>query len=287
MIETRLLYYFLAIAREQNITKAAESLHIAQPSLSTQMHALESQLGKKLFVRGNKQTTLTEDGALFRSQAEEIIELLEKCESSFTQNGIVGGDISIGCAETVNMNHITVVLKEIQDLYPHVKFRYISGMADDIFEKLDSGIVDVAIMIEPVHHEKFSYSKLPYEEKYGLLMRADDPLADKEYITIDDLDGIPLITSDQNVGSNEMLAWYKGKELNIVARYNLIYNATFMVEQGIGCAYCLGDLVNTEGRNLTFRPFYPEMKGGLYVVTKKYRNLSSSVNLFLKMIETK
>ena len=287
MIETRLLYYFLAIAREQNITKAAESLHIAQPSLSTQMHALENQLGKKLFVRGSKSTTLTEDGALFRSQAEEIIELLERCESSFTQNGIVSGDISIGCAETVNMRHITAVLKEIQDLYPHIKFRYISGMADDIFEKLDSGIVDVAIMIEPVHHEKFSYSKLPYEEKYGLLMRADDPLAVKENIIVDDIDGIPLITSDQNVGSNEMLAWYKGKELNIVARYNLIYNATFMVEQGIGCSYCLGGLVNTEGRNLTFRPFYPEMKGGLYVVTKKYRNLSSSVNLFLKMIETK
>ena len=284
MLETRLLYYFLAVAREQNITKAAEVLHIAQPSLSTQIMDLEKYLGKKLLVRGKKKTVLTEDGALLRSKAEEIISLLEKCESSFLQDASISGDICVGCAETKNMDHIAGIFKQIQDEYPNVHFRYISGMADDIFEKLDSGVVDVAIMIEPMHYEKFSYRKLPYEENYGLLIRRDNPLAKKEHITIDDLDGIPLIMSDQNVGSNEMLSWYKGRELNVVAHYNLIYNATFLVEQGIGCSYCLGGLVNTEGRNLVFRPFFPEMKAGVYAVTKKYRNLSSSVNLFLKML---
>lgn len=287
MIETRLLTYFLAVAREQNITRAAETLHIAQPSLSTQMMQLEEEVGKKLFERGKKKTVLTQDGALFRSYAEEIIALLEKCQSAFRQGDIISGDISIGCAETKNMEKITKILKLIQDGNPQVHFRYISGMADDIFEKLDSGVVDVAIMIEPLQYDKFNYVKLPMEETFGLLMRADCPLAEKETITIDDLIGLPLIMSDQSVGSNEMLAWYGNRKnrLNIVAQYNLIYNAVFMVEQGIGCAYCLGGLINTEGRNLTFRPFFPAMKAGVYLVTKKYRNLSSSVSLFLKMTE--
>ena len=284
MLETRLLYYFLAVAREQNITKAAEALHIAQPSLSTQMMELEKYLGKKLLIRGKKKTVLTEDGALLRSKAEEIVSLLEKCESSFLQETSVSGDISIGCAESKHMDTVTAILRRIQKDYPHVRCRYISGMADDIFEKLDSGVVDAAIMIEPVHYEKFSYRRLPYEETYGLLLRRDHPLADKEYITIDDLEGVPLIMSDQSVGSNEILSWYEGRALNVVARYNLIYNAIFMVERGMGCSYCLDGLVNTEGRDLVFRPFFPEMKAGLYVVTKKYRNLSSSVNLFLKLL---
>ena len=285
MLETRLLYYFLAVAREQNITKAAEVLHIAQPSLSNQMKELEAKLGKQLLVRGKKKTVLTEDGMLLRSKAEEIVSLLEKCESSFSEENSISGDICIGCAESRHMGAVTAILKRIQEEYPHVKCRYISGMADDIFEKLDSGVVEAAIMIDPLHYEKFSYRKLPFEETSGLLIRRDHPLAKKEAVTLDDLTGVSLIMSDQNIGSNELLSWYKGRELNIVARYNLIYNAAFMVEQGMGCAYCLKGLVNTEGRNFVFRPFFPEMKSGLYVVTKKYRNLSSSVELFLKLLE--
>ena len=286
MIETRLLYYFLAVAREQNITKAAEILHIAQPSLTVQMKNLERQLGKKLFFRGNKKTTLTEDGMLLRSQAEEIIAMVEKCESTFLQDSHISGDICIGCAETYNIRALTEVLKQIRQDYPHVHCRYISGMADDIFEKLDSGVVDVALMIEPIHHEKFNYIGLSLTETFGLLMRNDSLLAQKKVITIDDILDIPLIMSDQNIGSNEMLAWYQDKSdrLNIVARYNLIYNATHMVEQDLGYAMCIENLVNTAGRNLTFRPFYPPMKAKLYLVTKKFRNLSSSVNLFLDKI---
>lgn len=287
MLETRLLYYFLAVAREQNITKAAQVLHIAQPSLSTQMADLEKYLGKKLIIRGKKKTVLTEDGALLRTKAEEIVSLLEKCESSFKQDTFISGDICIGCAETKNIIYITEILNKIHQSYPNVRYRYISGMADDIIEKLDSGVADTALMIAPVQLERFNYMKLPLEERFGLLMRKDSALAKKDCITIDDLIGIPLIMSDQNVGSNEMVAWYKDKHdaLNIVAYYNLIYNAVSMVEQGMGYAYCLENLVNLEGMNLTFRPFYPEMKSSLFIVTKKYHNLSSSVKLFLQMCE--
>lgn len=291
MIETRLLYYFLAIAREQSITKAAESLHITQPTLSKQMMELESQLGKQLLVRGKKKITLTEEGAYLRTQAQEMINLMEKTESAFrVEEELVGGDIFIGCGETPAMEFITELFKEIQTDYPEIHFHIYSGDADAVLERLDKGLLDAGLLLGPMQQEKYEYINLAKSDIFGLLMTRDCSLAKKPSVSISDLYDIPLIFSAQTYTGHQRLEWFgvDYDSLNIVATYNLIYNATFMVEQGMGCAFCLGNLVNTDGsRNLTFRPFSPELKVNLFIVTKKYQTFSPAAKIFLNRLREK
>lgn len=287
MLETRVLYYFLAVAREQNITKAAEVLHISQPSLSTQMKQLEKELGKQLFVRSKKKTVLTDDGAVLRSRAEEIITLVEKCSADFGDGDAIAGTVTIGAAETKNMAHIADILSQIQNKHKNVRFHIISGMAEEIHEKLSSGAVDVGIMINPARREGFNYIKLNYEEVYGLIIKKDSPLAKGQYVTLKDISDLPIIMSDQNISANGVSDRFceDFEKLNIVSHYNLIYNAVYMAERDMGCLFAIDGLVDTQKRGLDFRPFFPPFKANLYAVTKKYKNLSAPVKLFLKLIE--
>lgn len=288
MIETRLLHYFLAIAREQNITKAAETLFVTQSTLSKQMMDLEKQLGRQLFIRGKRKITLTEEGVFLRNRAQEILALLDNTESAFRSDAeTLSGDITIGCGETVVMDRITGLLTDFHRQYPDVRFHTHSGDADTVLERLDKGLVDMGLLLGPLRQEKYDYLNLHQKDTFGLLIPKDCELANQESINIDQLKTLPMILAEQTFSGHQEIEWFGSdySVLNVVATYNLIYNATFMVEHGIGYALCLDRLVNTEGRNLAFRPIIPELSVDLYIVTKKYQAFSPAVKVFLDLIK--
>ena len=281
MIETRLLHYFLAVAREQNITKAAQELFISQSTLSRQMMDLEKQLGKQLFIRGKRKVTLTEDGIFLRNRAHEIMKLLENTETALhTDTENLSGDIFIGCGETVAMDTIAGMMAEFHEQYPEVKLHTYSGDADAIMDRIDKGLSDMGLLLGPMRQEKYDYLNLHQKDIYGLLMPGDCELAKQETINIDQLKTLPMILADQTFSGNQDLDWFGEDALNVVATYNLIYNATFLVEHGVGYALCFDRLVNTSGRNLAFRPITPELSVGLYIVTKKYQTFSPAAKAF-------
>lgn len=287
MIETRLLHYFLAIAREQNITRAAETLHLTQSTLSKQMMDLERQLGKQLFIRGKRRLTLTEEGNFLRNKAQEILELIGSTESAFhTEGEILSGDITIGCGETAAMDRIAAVYQTFHRQHPEVRLHTFSGDADSVLERLDKGLVDMGLLLGPIRQERFDYLNIHQKDTFGLLMPRDCPLAKQDAIGVEQLGSLPLILAEQTFSGRQDLDWFgvDSAALQVVATYNLIYNATFLVERGIGYALCLEGLVNTQGRDLTFRPIEPELSVGLYIATKKYQTFSPAVKAFLEQI---
>ena len=289
MIETRLLQYFLAVAEEQSITKAAEYLHITQPTLSKQMMELEDALGRQLLVRGKKKVTLTEEGAYLRSRAQEIISLMETTEASFRQKEeIITGDVFIGCGEHRSTFPIMQMIRQLQEEYPDIKFHFFSSNADAIIERLDKGLLDVGILLEPEISPRYDYQKLPFRESWGVLMRKDSPLAEKSALDFKELSGLPLLMPSQTSNSNRIVTFFSDvmAEPHVVAAYNLIYNAGLMVEAGMGYALCIDGLINTAGDHpLTFRPLTPKMESDVYLFSKKYQVFSKAVKLFMGRLE--
>mgnify|MGYP002507975483 CR=1 FL=1 len=288
-MEIRVLHYFLTIAREESISGAAKVLHITQPTLSRQMQELEDEFGKKLFVRGNRKITLTDDGLFLRKRAEEIIELVDKTESEMlADQQIPNGDIYIGAGETENMRLIIQIIERIQKDYPNIKFHFYSGNADDVTDKLDKGLLDFGVLIEPVNKTKYDFIKIPATETWGVLMKKDSPLAHLNHITPEDIKNKPLILSSQSMVKNEIASWF-GKSyenLNIIATYNLIYNASLMVEENMGYALTIDKLINTTGKSrLCFKPLYPKLEKGLVIVWKKYQFFSKTVDFFLQELQ--
>ena len=289
-MEIRVLKYFLAVAREQNISAAAESLFLSQPTLSRQLKELEEELGKQLFIRGSRKITLTEEGLLLRKRAEEIVELLDKTEKELLgSDEQVSGEIYIGAGETDGLRLIAKAAKELQEQYPQITYRIISGDAVDITERLDKGLIDFALLLEPVDISKYSYLKFPVKDVWGVLMRRDCPLAKKKSISPKDLRDKPLIVSRQAVDGSELTQWLKngGEQLNIVSTYNLVYNASLMVDEGLGVALCLDKIINVSGdSSLCFRPLKPRLEVGMSLVWKKYQVFSKAAEKFiLKMQE--
>ena len=284
-MEIRVLKYFLAVAREGSITKAANSLHLTQPTLTRQLQDLEKELGQKLLVRG----TLTPEGIIFKKRAEEIVEMVEKTENEFRSlSDTISGDIYIGGGETDSMKYIAKIMKEIQDEYPQVKFHIYSGNAEDVTEKLDKGLLDFGVLIQPIALSKYDYITLPEKDVWGVISRKDSPLAEKEVITLEDLIDIPLLASRQMSPKysrdSGFLDWFGEKfdNLNIVATYNLVYNAAIMVKAGVGAAVTLDKLVNTSADSeLCFRPLSPKLESGLDIVWKKNQVFSPAAKLFL------
>ena len=290
MIETRLLQYFLAVAEEQSITKAAEYLHISQPTLSKQMMDLEEALGRQLLVRGRKKITLTEEGTFLRGRAQEIISLMDKTESAFRENEqSISGDVYIGCGEHRSTFTIMQIIRSIQEEYPDIRFHFFSSNADAIIERLDKGLLDMGFLLEPEITPRYDYKKLPLREAWGILMRKDSPLADVETISFAMLADLPLIMPSQTSNRGRMKAYFTEANVNphVVSTYNLIYNAGLMVEAGIGYALCIDELINTAGSHpLTFRPLSPELYSDVYLFTKKYQVFSKAAKLFLSRLET-
>ena len=290
-MDIRILRYFLAVVREESISGAAESLHLTQPTLSRQLMDLEEELGVKLLNRGkkNRRVTLTEEGMLLRRRAEEIVALADKTMEEFnTSNEVVSGDIYIGGGETNAMRLIARIGKKLQTDYPLIRYHLYSGNADDVAERLDKGLLDFGLFIGATNMERYNYLRLPVTDTWGILMRRDSPLAVKESIRAEDLEGIPLIVSRQSMVHNELSGWsgHDFDQLNIVATYNLIYNASLMVDEGFGYALCLDRLVySADNNNFCFRPLEPKLEAHLNIAWKKYQVFSKAAEKFLEALQ--
>ncbi|MBS4203051.1 LysR family transcriptional regulator [Lederbergia citrea] len=294
-MEFRVLRYFLTVAREGSITRAADFLHVTQPTLSRQLKNLEEKLGKKLFIRSSHSIILTDEGMLLRKRAEEIVDMVDKLEAEFSSmEETISGDIYIGGGETDAMKQIARVVKDLQLSYPNILYHLYSGNEDDVTERLDKGLLDFGILIEPADLSKYNYIKIPAKDVWGVVMRKDSPLACKETIQAVDLLNIPLICSRQAIkqtfSKNEFADWF-GEDfakLNVVTTYNLAYNAAIMVEEGIGYAITLDKIVDTSSdSNLCFRPLKPRLESGLNIVWKKHQVFSAAAEMFLKEIQKK
>ena len=287
--------YFLAVAREGSITGAANSLHLTQPTLTRQLQDLEKELKQKLLIRGKYKVTLTPEGMMLRKRAEEIVDMVEKTEAEFQSiSDTVSGDIYIGGGESDCMKYIAEVIKDIQADYPEIKFHLHSGNAEDVTEKLDRGLLDFGVLIQPVDLAKYDNITLPGKDVWGVVMRKDSPLATKDFVELDDLYGLPLINSRQamrkTASKNEFIEWFQGEfeSLNTVATINLVYNAAIMVKAGIGYAITLDKLVDvSEKSELCFRPFKPKLESSLDIVWKKYQVFSPAAALFLNNLKEK
>lgn len=288
-MDIRVLEYFLAVAREESITKAAEVLHMTQPPLSRQLKDLEEELGKKLLIRGSKKITLTEDGILLRKRAEELVDLMEKTKSEITASSEnINGEVYIGSGETDAISVIAQTAKELQNEHHSIRYHIYSGDAEHVTERLDKGLIDFGLLVEPVNVTKYDYIRLPQKDTWGVLMRNDSLLAEKDMIFAEDLWDKPLIVSHQIATSSEMSAWMKQdiSKLNIVTTYDLIYNASHFVKKGFGYAIALDKLVNTTGESeLCFRPLSPTLEAGLCIVWKKHQVFSRASELFLKRLQ--
>ncbi len=294
-MEVRVLKYFLAVAHEGSITGAAASLHLTQPTLTRQLQGLERELGQKLLIRGKHRISLTPEGMMLKKRAEEIVELVEKTESEFNSiTDIVSGDIYIGCGETRSMKQIAGVMKELRDKCSGIKFHIYSGNAEDVTEKLDKGLLDFGVLIQPIDLSKYDNITLPDKDVWGVIMRKDSPLAKKDYVELNDLSELPLIASRQMSkkysAESGFLDWFgeKFEQLNITATYNLVYNAVMMVEAGLGYAITLDKLANTsEESEICFRPLLPKLESGLDIVWKKHEFFSPAAKLFLECLQNK
>ena len=287
-MELRVLRYFLAVAREENITAAADSLHITQPTLSKQLMDLESELGVRLFERGKRKITLTEEGVFLRQRAQEIIDLSDKTIEAFeVAQTTVAGDIYVGCGETQGMREVIHAVKNVNTQYPRIRFHFFSGNDEDVSEKLDKGLIDFGLFVGKTNLDRYDHLRLRKFDTWGLVMRSDDELASKHVITPEDLADVPLICTRQALAQNELSGWLgrNASELNIIATYNLIYNATLMVEDGLGCAIALDGLTDKTNDKLTFRPFEPQMRADLYFAWKKFAILSKPAELFLDQLK--
>lgn len=287
-MDIRVLQYFLVLAREQTISGAAEHLHMTQPPLSKQLKELEDELGKQLFIRGNRRITLTKEGMLLRKRAEEIVELMEKTKAEIlTSDENLSGDIYIGGGETEGMRLIAKVVKKTQEIYPKIHYHLFSGDAYDVTERLDKGLIDFGTLIEPIDVTKYDYLRLPSADVWGLLMRKDNPLADLDCIHSSDLKDVPIICSRQMMNENGLSGWlgYDAEQLNIVTTCNLINTPVLMVEEGVACAFTFDGLVNISGGSpLCFRPLEPRLESGMYIVWKKYQVFSNAADKFMEFL---
>ena len=293
-MELRVLEYFLAVAREQTITAAAESLHLTQPTLSVQIRELEAELGKQLLVRGTKgsrKVTLTEDGKLLRTRAEEILSLVEKTENEISQSGdVVAGDVRIGTGETDTIRVFARAAKKLQKSCPDIHYHFMSGNASYVMEQLEKGLIDFGLLFSKADSKKYDIMHIPIKERWGVLMRRDDSLARKKNITPEDLKGLPLITSSQENARKQLADWMHKpvSRLNIVATYNLILNAAILTDEGFG--YTIGfdrllDTVLDQGNSsLCFRPLSPVMEDEAFIIWKKYQIFSKAADRFLQQI---
>lgn len=294
-MEIRVLRYFLAVAREGSITGAANFLHLTQPTLSRQIRELEEELGQQLLIRKSRRVTLTPEGMLLRKRAEEIVAMVDKAEAEFaSMEDTVSGDVYIGSGETEAIRRLAEIAKVLQDDYPGIRYHIYSGNAQDVTERLDKGLLDFGLLIQPADLSKYNSFNLPDRDTWGVIMRKDSPLAQKALIKRADLLDVPLLCSRQTIypqqEKNEFADWFGTdfERLNIVTTFNLVYNAAVMVDAGIGYAITIDKLANTsESSNLCFRPLWPKLESGLNIIWKKHQVFSPAAELFLERLKAR
>ncbi len=284
-MDLKSLRYFLAIADEGSISAAAESLNLSQPNISRQMTLLEKELGAKLFERGSRRIVLTEEGMLLRRRAVEILQL---ADTAVTEIGSAGkdviGTVKIGCGETDAMRVVARAIRRFSETHPMVRFELHSGNAEDVSDLLERGLVDFGVLIEPTDKTRYDYLSFPTDIRWGALVRRDDPLARMYGVSPSDISGRRVIVSRQNMTANGISGWMGPDfpEPDVVATYNLLFNASLLVSEGVGIALCLEGIVNTSGdSDLVFVPFEPELRVGMSLVWKKNSVQGRAQRLFL------
>ena len=285
-MELRVLKYFLAVAREENITKAAALLHLTQPTLSRQLMQLEEELGVQLFRRSRYHIELTEDGMLLRRRAQELVDLVEKTTREFTMRETeLMGEIAIGAGETRSMSFLSRAMVSFRERYPKVTFRIFSATADDVKERLDTGLLDMGLLTEPVDVGRYAFCRMKERDRWGVLVRLDSPLAGLDSVTPDDLEQVPLIISGRERVQRELANWFgdRWERLQIAASFNLILNAANMVRYGVGTALSFD--LNFSFDDLRFIPLSPTMDTGTVLVWKKDLVLTPVVEAFHQHIK--
>ena len=284
-MELRVLRYFLAVAREENITKAAALLHVTQPTLSRQLMQLEDELGVQLFRRSQYRVILTEDGMLLRRRAQEILELADKAERELQYHETeLTGEVAIGCGESVAMTFLSEHIRAFRALHPQVQFRIYSAIADDVKERIEKGLLDMGLLTEPVDIGRYAFLRTPQKDRWGVLLPKDHPLAQQPAVTPDDLLGIPLLLSGRETIRSELASWFGDayEKIEIAATFNLVLNAANMVKNGIGAALCL-DLGNLSDE-VSFVPLSPTLETGTVLAWKKDQTDSPAAEQFLRFI---
>ena len=286
-MEIRTLRYFLAVAREENMTRAAEQLHVTQPTLSKQLKGLEDELGKKLFIRHSFSIALTEEGILLRNRAEDLISMADKIEKEFLSlDDITGGDIYFGLAESYQIRYLAREIREFKKLYPDLHYHITSGDTEQVTEKLDKGLLDFAVICETPDERKYNYILFPEADYFGVVIPEDSPLAGKERIMAADLTGQPLFCSEQS-WENDIRPWAKemfGK-LHLEGSFRLSYNGSMFAREGLGILLTLNNLIDTSpDSGMVFRPLSPHLEMKMYLIWNKYQAFTPIAERFLKQI---
>lgn len=273
-MELRTMRYFLAVAREENMTRAAELLHVTQPTLSKQLKALEAELGKKLFVRHSSSIQLTEEGILLRRRAEDLVQMADKITSEFlTLDDVLGGEIYLGLAESCQIRHLAAEIKSFKNAYPDLRYHITSGDTEQVTEKLDKGVLDFAVLAEEPNTAKYNYLKFPKADIWGVIMPKHCPLAEKQAVSVDDLTGLPLFCSEQGWNC-DLPKWCGNKmdKLHLEGSFRLSYNGSLFVREGLGYLLTFDHLIDTsEESGLVFRPLTPKLETNIYLIWKKYQ----------------
>ncbi len=287
-MEIRTLRYFLAVAREENMTRAAENLHVTQPTLSKQLKSLENELGKKLFTRHSFNIKLTDEGILLRSRAEDLVNMADRIEQEFVAlDDISGGDLYLGLAESFQIRYLAGVIKEFKLRYPNLHYHITSGDTEQIADKLDKGLLDFLVLAEYPDSRKYDFIEFPEADVWGLVMRNDDPLAGKKAVRVNDLEGLPLFCSEQ-AWKNELKEWAgrSFSKLKLEGSFRLAYNGSVFVREGLGYLLTFDHLIDTsENSGLAFRPLSPVMKTKLYIVWNRHQAFTPIAERFLKQLQ--
>lgn len=287
-MDIRVLKYFLAVAEEGSFLQAAQKLNLTQPTLSRQVQDLEKELGGELLTRGKRRILLTEKGRFLKERAEEVLELVTRTENELAKDlSEIGGDIHVACGETQAMDIIAKSMTKLHGIYPAIKFHIFSGNAEAVAYRLDNGLADFGIFIRPANLENYDFINLRLANTWGLLMKKDNPLAEKEFIDKNDLLSVELLCSQQAMAMNELAGWMGGDidGLNIISTYNLLFNAGIMVKNGLGCALCLDGIADvSEASSLCFRKLNPELTVGIDMAWKKGKVFTPAVKEFLKAV---
>ena len=259
-MDIRVLKYFLMVAREENITRAAQILHITQPTLSRQLIQLEDELGVKLLYRSNHNVSLTDEGILFRRRAQDIVDIADKAKGELQQTDEIGGEIAIGCGEFQSMEELSELMVLFQQKYPQVKYTLRSGNNQDIKIWLEQGKIDLGLLIEPVEISKYDFIRMKTKEQWGVLVHEQSPFAQYSAIKPGDLVGTPLITVNDEAIHGELANWSGeyAKLMSPVVHYNLLYNGAALLNDGQWAAVCIK--LNCHYEKLSFIPFEPAIE---------------------------
>lgn len=289
-MELRTLRYFLAVAREENMTRAAELLHVTQPTLSKQLKSLEDELGKKLFTRHSFSIQLTEEGILLRKRAEDLIKMADKISTEFlTLDDVLGGDIYFGLAESYQIRHLASAIKEFQNTFSDMRYHITSGDTEQVTEKLDKGVIDFAVLAEAPNNAKYHFLPFPEADLWGVIMPADCPLAQNQTICINDLAGLPLFCSEQG-WNHDISKWCGNKmdKLHLEGSFRLSYNGSLFVKEGLGYLLTFKHLIDTSPvSGLVFRPLTPVLETKIYLIWKKYQVFTPIAERLLEYLKNR